>query len=87
MRPTQIIKSETKVQDVMTVLEREYIYPFGENVDQDKLVHISSGVHVDNKVADTILNVIYFKTGKKLADTFRENRLLNKTVKLHALIS
>ena len=75
-RPIQITKSEQRVQSVLEVLEKEYINPFSPNIEKSKLIHLSSGVQVEDKVADDILNA--FKTGQMLYGTFRNTRLLTQ---------
>ena len=68
----------------MEVLEKEYINPFSPNIEKSKLIHFNSGVQVEDKVADDILNV--FKTGQMLYGTFRNTRLLTQEINFHAII-
>ena len=62
MRPSQILASQKRVAEVIWVLEKEYINPFG--LGPDELLNLSSGESVDAKLAKTILNVC--KDGKKM---------------------
>ena len=84
LRPIQITKADQRVQSVLEVLEKEYINPFSSNIEKSKLIQLSSGVQVEDKVADDILNV--FKTGQMLYGTFRNTRLLTQEINLHAII-
>ena len=84
LRPTQITKSEKMIQSVMQVLEHEFVNPFSAKVDSDKLVHLSSGVSVDDKAADEILSTM--EIGQGLRNDFRKTRLISKEVDFHATI-
>ena len=45
-RPSQIIKSNELVNNVVHVLTNHYINPFGQDLDKDQLVNVSLGVFV-----------------------------------------
>ena len=56
---TQILKSEARVKNVTQVLGNEYINPIDEKIDQNKLIHLSSGIHVDEKAAIILHQSLY----------------------------
>lgn len=84
LRPRQIVNSEVKVRNVTNVVENDYINPFGLDIDQDCLVNITSGVSLPNEIAEEILN--QETKGKKLVETFNENRLFSTKSKIHESI-
>ena len=51
LRPSQILKSEVMVTNVVNVLSSEYINPFDSGLDKDYLVSLSSGVSLQDKEA------------------------------------
>ena len=63
LRPVQVTKSEQRVH---SVLENEYNNPFDINREKSKLLHLSSGMQVDDKVGDDNLHVM--NTGRKLCE-------------------
>ena len=67
LRLSQILISEKLVAEVISVLEEEYINPFSVLVAEDCLFDLSSGILVNDQLADEILNT------KKLG----KDRLLN----------
>ena len=73
LRPSQIIKSEDKVSRLVQILESDYINPFSVTLEAIKLFNLSSGVAVEDDLADKILNII--DIGKSLAETFRNEHL------------
>ena len=81
LRPSQILSSEKKVQSVIRVFEKEYINPFGVDLDAKKLVNLSSGISVDENKAEKILSIS--NIGKSSADTFRKDRLIEKKIPFH----
>ena len=56
LRPSQILISEKLVAEVISVLEEEYINPFSVLVAEDCLFDLSSGILVNDQLADEILN-------------------------------
>ena len=58
------------------MLRNEYINPFGllNECDNDSLLNLSSGVPVNDDLANGILSMI--SVGEKLAEDFRRERLL-----------
>ena len=64
LRPPQIIKSEDKVSRLVQILENAYINPFSLTHEATKLFNLSSGVTVEDELADKILNII--DVGKSL---------------------
>ena len=82
LRPIQTIRA--KGPKCFGSFGKEYINPFSPNIEKSKLIHLSSGVQVEDKVADDILNA--FKTGQMLYGTFRNTRLLTQEINFHAII-
>ena len=62
-----------------------YVNPFDEKIDMNKLIHLSSGVHVDENNANSILGT--FKVGVEQSSTFNENFLLTDQIKFHSEIN
>ena len=57
MRPKQINILEEKVLQVTEVIEQEFENPFGILDDKEKLVNMSSGLALDDDIAESILNM------------------------------
>ena len=66
--------SEKHVTEIIRVLEEEYINPFSVLVAEDCLFNLSSGINVNDQLADEILN--NNKLGKELAMKFATERLM-----------
>ena len=66
--------SEKHVTEIIRVLEEEYINPFSVLVAEDCLFNLSSGINVNDQLADEILNTN--KLGKELAMKFATERLM-----------
>ena len=81
LRPSQIIKSEAMVSKVIQILEDEYINPFGVQVDEEKLINLSSGVPLADAVAEDILSIP--SEGKRLAEAFKNDRIYSKSALFH----
>ena len=56
LRLQQILKLKKNVQRVQNVTENEYLNPFGlmDECEKRKLFHLSSGVPLQDKIADKI---------------------------------
>ena len=54
LRPSQILKSERFVSNIINVLKEEYVNPFDSNLDKGLLVNLSSGISVAEDVAKEI---------------------------------
>ena len=74
LRLFQILISEKHVTEIIGVLEEEYINPFSVLVAEDCLFNLSSGINVNDQLADEILNTN--KLGKELAMKFATERLM-----------
>ena len=74
LRLSQILISEKHVTEIIRVLEEEYINPFSVLVAEDCLFNLSSGINVNDQLADEILNTN--KLGKELAMKFATERLM-----------
>ena len=85
LRPSQILKSESLVEKVQTVLENEYLNPFDTALEKSKLYNLSSGSPLTDDAADSILKLP--GVGDKQASEFLEYRLYAKSVPFHAPIT
>ena len=74
LRLSQILISKKHVTEIIRVLEEEYINPFSVLVAEDCLFNLSSGINVNDQLADEILNTN--KLGKELAMKFATERLM-----------
>ena len=75
LHPSQILISEKLVAEVVRVLEEEqHIKPFSVLVAENYLFNLSSGIHLNDQLADKILNTN--KLGKELAMKFATERLM-----------
>ena len=54
LRPSQILKSERFVLNIINVLKEEYVNPFDSNLDKGLLVNLSSGIAVAEDVPEEI---------------------------------
>ena len=79
LRPSQIIESEKLVTKAIDVIQEEYINPFSILVDEDKLFNLSSGVPVQNDLAEEILQI--HSVGNELAKQFAAERMLSDSTK------
>ena len=68
LRPSQIIQSEDKVSQLTQMFENDYINSFTLALEVVKLFNLSSGVTIEDDLADKILNII--DVGKQLGETF-----------------
>ena len=66
------------------VIEQEYENPFGIHIDKEKLVNISSGVALDDNIAESILSMV--DVGKSRMENYRQKRLISKEISFHATI-
>ena len=77
LRLQQILKSEENVQRVQNMIGNEYLNPFGlmDECEKRKLFHLSSGVPLQDEMAEEILNT--FCKGQSLYGLFRKERFLS----------
>ena len=80
-RPSQILKSEKHVKNLIKVLTNDFVNPFDTDIDKDKLFNLSSGVQVEASIAEDILNVK--DLGTKLYTNFVESRIKSTVAKIH----
>ena len=85
LRPSQVLKSEMLVNQVQEVLTSEYLNPFDSALDKTKLYNLSSGLPLDDETTEAILKIP--KTGIRLTEEFKQQRLVLKTVPFHAPIT
>ena len=85
LRPSQILRSEEMVKNIVSVLSNEYINPFGSDLDKDQFFNLSSCAPFnDNNAVEQILNIR--KVLKDNYNEFKKNHLSSKLVKFHDLI-
>ena len=82
LRPSQIVKSEKLVQQVIKVLEEEYVSPFDDSIDHTCLFNLSSGIPVNDAFTGDILQLEL--QGKQMSCDFVEKRLSSDTIKFHS---
>ena len=85
LRPSQILKSERFVSNIINVLKEEYVNPFDSNLDKGLVVNLSSGIAVAEEVAEEITSTD--SSGKDDYQTFCKDRLESKKVNFHDPIS
>lgn len=83
LRRREIEKSEAFVQTIITILEDNYINPFGIEVDKEGLFNLSSGLEYDGD-AEKVLGIR--ETGLKLYDDFKKERLHSTKTGFHESI-
>ena len=81
LKPSQILKSEKLVTNIVRTLKEEYINPFAVELDQTKLINLSSGIPLATEVALDVMSIR--KVGEEEYDKFRNERLLKKEKGFH----
>ena len=85
LRPSQILKSEKLVSNIVKVLKEEYLNPFDESLDKMKLWNLSSGIPVSSTLAESIIGAK--KLGEEAYESFCKFRIDSKEIDFHAPIS
>ena len=85
LRPSQILKSERFLSNIINVLKEEYVNSFDSNLDKGLLVNLSSGIAVAEDVAEKIISTD--SSGKDDQQAFCKDRLVSKKVNFHDPIS
>ena len=85
LSPSQILKSERFVSNIINVLKEKYVNPFDSNLDKELLVNLSSGIVVAEDVAEEITSTD--GSGKDDYQTFCKDRIESKKVSFHDPIS
>ena len=80
-RPSQILKSEKYVTDLVEILKNDFVNPFNSNIDKDKLHNLSSGIPVNDDLAEDILQTK--DCGINSYNEFVEKRTKSQAVKIH----
>ena len=80
-RPSQILKSEKYVTDLVEVLRNDFVNPFDSNIDKDKLLNLSSGIPVNDDLAEDILKIK--DRGIDSYNEFVEKRIKSQAIKVH----
>ncbi|KAG1652172.1 hypothetical protein GQR58_026483 [Nymphon striatum] len=80
-RPSQILKSEKFVENIMNVMTEEYINPFDESLEKDCLYNLSSGIQVELGIANEISQVK--SKGDAQYEEFVTNRIKSTDVPIH----
>ena len=57
LRPSEILKSNKIVLQIITCLKTQFSSPFGEEYDNDKLYNIVSGRAVPENISDSLMNI------------------------------
>ena len=78
IRPTEIVRSNELTSAVINVLENDYLNPFDEELDTNKLYNLSSGIPVDDLIADGILKI--FGNGEINYNKFIKERLTSDEI-------
>ena len=80
------MKSEENIRRVQNVIENEHLNLFGlmDECEKRKLFHLSSGVPLQDEIADEILNT--FCKGQSLYELFRNEGLLSCEKLFHATL-
>ena len=76
LRPSQILKSEKLVTNMVRTLKEEFINPFAVELDQTKLINLSSGIPLATEAALDVMSIK--KVGEEENDNFRNERLRKK---------
>ena len=80
-RPSQILKSEKYVTDLVEVLRNDFMNPFDSNIDKGKLLNLSSGIPVNDDLAEDILKIK--DRGIDSYNEFVEKRIKSQAIKVH----
>ena len=81
-RPSQILKLEKLVTNIVKVLKEEYLNPFDETLDKMKIWNLSSGNPVAPTFEDSIIAAK--KIGEEAYESFCNFRLDSKEAYFHA---
>ena len=86
LRMQQILKSEENIHRVQNMIGNEYLNPFDlmDECEKRKLFHLSSGVPLQDEIAEEILNT--FCKGQSLYELFRKERFLSCEKLFHATL-
>ena len=77
-RPSQILRSEELVQNVIRILMKEYINPFGVGIDKERLINLSSGVPLNDEATELLSSSP--DTGKEKRKEFVEKQLHQREI-------
>eukprot|EP00112_Aurelia_sp_Birch-Aquarium-sp1_P005855 Seg1662.2 transcript_id=Seg1662.2/GoldUCD/mRNA.D3Y31 product="hypothetical protein" protein_id=Seg1662.2/GoldUCD/D3Y31 len=80
-RPSQILKSEKFVENIMNVMTEEYINPFDDSLEKDCLYNLSSGIQVELGIATEISQLK--SKGDAQYNEFVTNRIKSTEVSIH----
>ncbi len=72
LRPSEIIKSNKMVENIITVLTTQFMNPFQQDIDKSKLYNLVSGCPVQDEICESLLSLE--EDGIDLMKSF-ENRL------------
>ena len=84
LRPSQILKSEKFVNNIVKVVKEEYINPFDAGLDKDRLWNLSSGIPAPFPVAESVVQLR--QLGKEAYEEFEEYRIKKGEVDFHSPI-
>ena len=84
LQSLNIVQSNYMLNTLVGKMLEEFVNPFGKELLNSKLYNLSSGIPVQDSVADRILKV--FDDGKKCFELFVDERLLSNQKNLHATL-
>ena len=70
LRPSEILKSNRMVENILKALKTQFINPFNPDLDKEKLYNLVSGYPVPDNVSESLLNVE--KTGMECLQNFED---------------
>ena len=77
-RPSQILKSEKHVKNLIKVLTNDFVNSFDTDIDNNKLFNLSSGVPVEASIAEDIINVLTMSVQNCI-----QSRIKSTVTKIH----
>eukprot|EP00112_Aurelia_sp_Birch-Aquarium-sp1_P009014 Seg201.3 transcript_id=Seg201.3/GoldUCD/mRNA.D3Y31 product="hypothetical protein" protein_id=Seg201.3/GoldUCD/D3Y31 len=57
LRPSEIIKSNKMVENIMNVLTTQFMNPFQQDIDKSKLYNLVSGCPVEDEICESLLSL------------------------------
>eukprot|EP00794_Sanderia_malayensis_P014842 gene14842-biopygen11931 len=84
LRPSQVLKTEKFVTNIVKILKEEYLNPFDPNLEKNKLWNLSSGIPTPTTVAENMMHLQ--QIGKDTYASFRENRIEKADINFHSPI-
>lgn len=76
LRPSEIIKSNEMVENIMTSLTMQFLNPFRDDLDKEKLYNLVSGAPVENEISESLLSLE--ESGKEMMKAFEARLIENQ---------